>query len=705
MTENLNLQTVETVDTRPFRKLVMTIGELPTSFIESMTYYELLAWFTNYLETVIIPTVNNNGEAVEELQERFVDLKADTEEEIAAFENTTNTEINRFETQLNEAFNTLQSYVNNYFDNLDVQEEINNKLDAMAEAGTLQEIITQYINTTALWMFDNVDGMKLATNFTNGSFARTLGFYNKNDKGGATYKIRTKTVDDTADEMTLIALADNTLIAELIKTEVMNVKQFGAKGDGTTDDTTTIQTALNYNLNIEIPSGTYMIDAETSIKPVSHSRIKLDKDATLKAITNSATNYYVIYVNNVNDVEISGGTIEGERNDHTGSTGEWGHCIYLKGSVTDVYVHDINLINAWGDGFCCDISGKASTERVHVNHARRNGFSIIQADTFVSSDDFIENTGGTNPQCGVDIEPNNSTDILRNVIFNNLYTKNNLSAGLLVTLHGGNTSDNFTSVKVNNLRSDYDKRGLYFIGNGTHFGDLTAENPNITNSTSEGILIDSKGLFPITINHPVIKYYRVSAPSNVGLRVQGAGQNVSEEHGNIWINNAEIANPISTTETPTSTNWAIDISMSTATMKNIHVHNPINLDGRRIRFNGGVNCSIEDEYKLTKLDTDSNYTIARDLMAIYNTSTSYTTNRYIIMRQDQSFAIGQRFHFINTGDYTLTVRFPGQHIYPLTSDTGKYVTLGTKGSSMVIERINDDSWTVISQTGTVTVTN
>ena len=68
MAENLNLKTVETVDTRPFRKLVMTIGELPTSFIESMTYYELLAWFTNYLETVIIPTVNNNGEAVEELQ-------------------------------------------------------------------------------------------------------------------------------------------------------------------------------------------------------------------------------------------------------------------------------------------------------------------------------------------------------------------------------------------------------------------------------------------------------------------------------------------------------------------------------------------------------------------------------------------------------------------------------------------------------------
>lgn len=108
MTEEL--KTIETVDTSPFKKMVMTIGELPTSFVESMTYYELLAWLCNYLENTVIPTVNNNGEAVEELQGLFIELK---------------------------------NYVDTYFDNLDVQEEVNTKLDAMVEDGTFDTIINQ----------------------------------------------------------------------------------------------------------------------------------------------------------------------------------------------------------------------------------------------------------------------------------------------------------------------------------------------------------------------------------------------------------------------------------------------------------------------------------------------------------------------------------------------------------------------------------
>ena len=101
--------------------------------------------------------------------------------------------------ELETAFSTLKNYVDNYFDNLDVQEEINNKLDKMAEDGTLEEIIGLYLNSAAVWGFDTVNDMVNAPNLINGSFARTLGYRAKNDGGGSLYKIRTITNDDVVD--------------------------------------------------------------------------------------------------------------------------------------------------------------------------------------------------------------------------------------------------------------------------------------------------------------------------------------------------------------------------------------------------------------------------------------------------------------------------------------------------------------------------
>ena len=49
-------------------------------------------------------------------------------------------------TNLFNAFTELQTYISNYFDNLDVQEEINNKLDEMATSGELTNLIKNYVD-------------------------------------------------------------------------------------------------------------------------------------------------------------------------------------------------------------------------------------------------------------------------------------------------------------------------------------------------------------------------------------------------------------------------------------------------------------------------------------------------------------------------------------------------------------------------------
>lgn len=60
-------------------------------------------------------------------------------------------------TELNNAFIELHDYVEHYFDNLDVQTEINNKLDSMAEDGSLYEIIRQYTDPIIATIEEQVD--------------------------------------------------------------------------------------------------------------------------------------------------------------------------------------------------------------------------------------------------------------------------------------------------------------------------------------------------------------------------------------------------------------------------------------------------------------------------------------------------------------------------------------------------------------------
>lgn len=117
----------------------------------------------------------------------------------------------------------LTDYVSNYFDNLDVQDEINNKLDQMAQSGELEEIIAQYLNTQAVLGFNTVANMKSATNLTNTSIVKTLGYNSYNDGLGSFYKIRNILNTDVVDNINIIPInANPNLVAEKIIPNIEN---------------------------------------------------------------------------------------------------------------------------------------------------------------------------------------------------------------------------------------------------------------------------------------------------------------------------------------------------------------------------------------------------------------------------------------------------------------------------------------------------
>lgn len=95
----------------PFMRYCSAI--IPSMFDDSLSYYEALCALNNFIQNNLVKVINNNATVTEE----YIKLA-----------------------------NDLKEYVENYFDNLDVQEEINNKLDAMCEDGTLQSLIYGAIN-------------------------------------------------------------------------------------------------------------------------------------------------------------------------------------------------------------------------------------------------------------------------------------------------------------------------------------------------------------------------------------------------------------------------------------------------------------------------------------------------------------------------------------------------------------------------------
>lgn len=110
--------------------------------------YKNAGRFRYWCQTTI-PLVYDDSKSYLELLYSVISYLNSTIEDVAAMGENTDA--------LLEAYTQLQSYVNNYFDNLDVQEEINAKLDEMASDGTLTELLSPFIpDLVSAWLAENL---------------------------------------------------------------------------------------------------------------------------------------------------------------------------------------------------------------------------------------------------------------------------------------------------------------------------------------------------------------------------------------------------------------------------------------------------------------------------------------------------------------------------------------------------------------------
>lgn len=264
---------------------------------------------------------------------------------------------------------------------------------------------------------------------------------------------------------------------------------------GCTDDTPKINELLRnwewapdrYDY-MYIPEGVYHIDAVNDFGGIvltDNQTLIMSPDTQLEAIGNNQKNSQMIYAFGRKNIVISGGKLVGERNSHIGTSGEWGHGINITG-CTNVHISDVEVSQCWGDGIYLGLyngwdeagnkkeylSNGITINNCNLHHNRRNNLSITDVSNVAVTNCKFNYASGTDPQYGIDIEPNKNKTC-SNVTISNCSFKGNAKGTIQIL---GQLNAHVKGVTIENCTGD--KAPVKWSGFGGSVSGVVENNNN-----------------------------------------------------------------------------------------------------------------------------------------------------------------------------------------------------------------------------------
>ncbi len=243
-------------------------------------------------------------------------------------------------------------------------------------------------------------------------------------------------------------------------------------GYNTVDATAALQAAINTGQNVWVPN----VGSDWIVTPIelTHKdqevRFEAGVVVSAKAGEFRGRGSCLFSARSKRNVTLSGhgATFRMRKADYTRepySKSEWRHALKLV-NVKNVEVVGITFENTGGDGIYVgggdDGSRDVSIRHVIIDGAYRNGISVISATNLLIDNVVIVNTSGTSPQTGIDIEPNDLNQTIRNIVIRNSVLMNNKWFGISWNNHNIQNGKPVTGSVKN----------VTFYGNGSDFVGL-----------------------------------------------------------------------------------------------------------------------------------------------------------------------------------------------------------------------------------------
>ncbi|MBC7915783.1 MAG: right-handed parallel beta-helix repeat-containing protein [Pyrinomonadaceae bacterium] len=224
--------------------------------------------------------------------------------------------------------------------------------------------------------------------------------------------------------------------------------------NGSIDYTGYIQQAITQHDNVQFPGFPLLIN-DNGLKVGSNKTLYFEKGSEIRLKPSLKKGYNIFDLRNVKNVQLINPVIRGDRYTHLGKIGEWGMGIGIYSSE-NIKIVNAKIYDCWGDGIYIGKSEGKTNRGIEIIDAicknnRRDGISVITVNGLLLDSPYAGYSNGTAPMAGINIEPNDPDDEVKNIKIINPKTEHNMGAGILVAvslLYG--KEDKNISVEIEN---------------------------------------------------------------------------------------------------------------------------------------------------------------------------------------------------------------------------------------------------------------